>query len=86
MNASQNSTECYIRTKPSVISKIKQYVVGNSPKHVVSKVQADAGGVVHFKSAIDIPRNIKQVNNQKYLVGYAQEVMVPRMHQITEDS
>lgn len=56
--------EGYIRTKPSVISKIKLYAKETAPKHVVTKVQSEAGGVCNFQSVSDIPRNRKQVYNQ----------------------
>ena len=37
--------EGYLRTKPSVLSKIKQYAEEKSAKHVTTKVQEEAGGV-----------------------------------------
>ena len=56
--------EAFFRTKPSVLTRIKQYAEENPAKHVITKVQQDAGGVSNVKSVSDIPRNRKQVYNQ----------------------
>ena len=55
--------EGYIRTKPSVLSKMKMYAEERAPKHVITKVQSEAGGVRNAPSVSDIPRNRKQVYN-----------------------
>lgn len=56
--------EAFFRTKPSVLPRIKQYAEENPAKHVITKVQQDAGGVSNVKSVSNIPRNRKQVYNQ----------------------
>ena len=56
--------EAFSRTKPSVLTKIKQYAEENPTKHLIRKVQQDAGGVSDVTSLSNIPRNRKQVYNQ----------------------
>ena len=60
----KNHKEAFFRTNPSVLTRIKQYAEENPAKHVITKVQQDAGGVSNVTSVSDIPRNRKQVYNQ----------------------
>ena len=56
--------EAFFRTKPSVLRRIRQYAEENPAKHVITKVQQDAGGVSDVTSVSKIKRNRKQVYNQ----------------------
>ena len=38
--------EAFFQTKPSVLTRIKQYAEENPAKHVITKVEQDAGGVL----------------------------------------
>ena len=56
--------EAFFQTKPSVLTRIKQYAEENPAKHVTTKVEQDAGGVSDVTSVSNIPCNRKQVYNQ----------------------
>ena len=64
-NAKQERKE-FLRTKPSVLLKLKSEVKSRSSVATVyDQTFEDTGGVVNFQSRADLPRNLKQVSNLK---------------------
>ena len=60
----KKAKESYFRTKPSVLSKIREYGSYMRPKQVVSAIERDAGGLISISSPSDVPRNRMQVHNK----------------------
>ena len=61
-NAKQERKD-FLRTKPSVLLKLKSEVKSRSSVATVyDQTFEDAGGVVNFQSRADLPRNLKQVS------------------------
>lgn len=60
----KKSKETYMRTKPSVLSKIKQLGSYMRPKEIVTAIENEAGGPIELSSPSDIPRNRMQVCNK----------------------
>ncbi len=55
-------SETYIRTKPSVLQKVK-HLSHESPKVIIATLSKEAGGPIHAKSASAIPRDRRQIYN-----------------------
>lgn len=60
---SKHDNKPFIRTTPSTLQKLKDCRKSLPPRQAVSKVTADAGGVVNVNTVGTIPRNRKQVYN-----------------------
>ena len=60
----KGARENYYRTKPSVLSKVKQYGQFMRPKQIIAETEKDAGGVIEALSPCDISRNRMQVCNK----------------------
>lgn len=56
-------TECYVQTKPSVLTFLKELSSKSIAKRALSFVSSDAGGVVHAHSASSLARSRHQVNH-----------------------
>ena len=55
--------EGYVRTKPSVLTSLKELSSESTAKRALSFVLSDVGGVVHAHSASSLPRSRQQVND-----------------------
>ena len=60
---SKQKSQYYVRTKPTVLSRMAQVSMYKCPKKVVSIVTNENGGVLNAQSAVDLPRNRQQVYN-----------------------
>ncbi len=60
----KKSNETCVRTKPSVLSKVKQLGSHTRPKEIVTALEKEAGGLIELSSRSDIPRNRMQVCNK----------------------
>lgn len=58
------SSEPHIRTKPSVLAKIRGMGTTGSAKHIISKIEKDCGDITADPSLSYLPRDRQQVYNQ----------------------
>ena len=61
---SKKNKEAYIRTKPSVLHKIKELGQKGSAKEIISEMEKQAGGVTSVSSPSYLPRDCNQVDHQ----------------------
>ena len=60
---SKERKQPFLRTKPSVLEKMKKLGYSNTPKQVIRQVQCAAGGSDEFASLSDTPRDRQQMYN-----------------------
>lgn len=51
----------FVRTKPSVLNAIHIHGKNVKPKHIINKIEEDAGGAIASNSLSDVVRNRRQV-------------------------
>ena len=62
-NCRQTQATGYVRTKPSVLERIKDVSENCRPKGTVHQVSEENGGYLWATSASDLPRNREQAKN-----------------------
>lgn len=67
-HAKSNHATSYIRTKPSVIEKIKEVAKTTGPRATFHQISSENGGYLQASSASDLPRNREQVKNFRWRV------------------
>ena len=78
---SNKKSEPYYRTKPSVLWKVKATAqASETPKHIVSAIEQEAGGVLNVSSLADIMYNREQVYNAGRNVEGQKKVATPACH------
>lgn len=55
----------YVRTMPSVMTKLKKESVSKTPKSVVKILSDESGGIMKIKSAGELPRGRQQVKDAR---------------------
>ena len=60
---SKKRKDPFVRTKPTVLEKMRKLGASNTPKHVIRKVHCAAGGSEEIASPNDIPRDRQQMYN-----------------------
>ena len=60
----KRSSAPQVRTKPSVLERMREMGNKSSAKQIINKIQKEAGGVISISSPSDIPRDRQQVYNQ----------------------